>query len=96
VLYKSIGKVSKLYISEKPLQCKLEIESMETEEEKRQKKENSRKDNLKYQKVPEHAEVINFILKLESIWEYFRTCIIAECENCWIINGRIYKKEVEA
>ncbi|MGD2250573.1 MAG: hypothetical protein PVF58_19420 [Candidatus Methanofastidiosia archaeon] len=44
--------------------------------------------------IPEHKDVINFILTLESVWNYFKTCIIAECEDCWIINGRIYKKEV--
>ncbi|MGD2247711.1 MAG: hypothetical protein PVF58_04845 [Candidatus Methanofastidiosia archaeon] len=46
--------------------------------------------------VPEYIDVINFILTLESVWNYFKNCIIAECEDCWIIDGRIYKKEVEA
>jgi hypothetical protein len=45
--------------------------------------------------VSGHTEAINFILKLDTVWEYFRTCIIAECKDCWIIDGRIYKKEAE-
>ncbi|MGD2248014.1 MAG: hypothetical protein PVF58_06380 [Candidatus Methanofastidiosia archaeon] len=44
--------------------------------------------------VPEHIDAINFILKLESVWNYFKTCIIAESKDYWIIDGRIYKKEV--
>lgn len=48
----------------------------------------------KYSSIPEHTEAINFILKFESVWNYFKSCIIAECEDCWIINGKIYKKEV--
>ncbi|MGD2249761.1 MAG: hypothetical protein PVF58_15235 [Candidatus Methanofastidiosia archaeon] len=47
-----------------------------------------------FSSVPRHVDAINFILRLEAAWNYFRTCIIAECEDCWIIDGRIYKKEV--
>lgn len=70
------------------------------EGEKRQKK---RKRHIRrFQKVKEssvvseHVAAINFILTLESVWNYFKTCIIAECENRWIVDGRIYKKEVKA
>jgi hypothetical protein len=45
--------------------------------------------------VSEHVDAINFMLKLESVWNYFKTCIIAECKDCWIIYGRIYEKEVK-
>lgn len=44
----------------------------------------------------EHTDAIDFILKLEAIWDYYRLYIIAECKDFWIINGRIYKKEVTA
>ncbi|MGD2249431.1 MAG: hypothetical protein PVF58_13565 [Candidatus Methanofastidiosia archaeon] len=44
--------------------------------------------------MSEHIDAIHFILRLESAWNYFRNCIIVECENYWLINGRIYKKEV--
>lgn len=75
---------------------------METEEEKGQDNTKEEKDNEEVPMikessvVSEHVTAINFILKFESLCSYFRTCIIAECENCWIINGKIYKKEVIA
>jgi hypothetical protein len=39
-----------------------------------------------------HVDAINFILRLETIWEYFRNLVIVECEDYWIVNGRIYKR----
>jgi hypothetical protein len=42
--------------------------------------------------VSGHADAINFILRLEAIWEYYKALAIAECEDCWIVGGRIYRK----
>ena len=49
---------------------------------------------MKSKSVPGHKVAIDTYLRIEAVWEYLRTSIIAEASDTWIINGKIYKKEV--
>jgi hypothetical protein len=44
--------------------------------------------------VPGHTDAIEFILRKNAAWEFFRTAIFVEVDDAYIINGRIHKKEV--
>ena len=47
-----------------------------------------------YSSVPGHKDAIDTYLRLEATWDFFKICTIVECEDCWIVDGRIIEKEV--
>jgi hypothetical protein len=39
-----------------------------------------------------HADAVDYYLAKETMWESLKNLIIAECEECWIVNGVIVRK----